>query len=213
MNINTGRGLSGIAAHKATHKGYPDYFGFENVQAFIDYVRNKTILDIGSGYGNLARELFLAKSNSIVYSLNPELKRPDFKQRMDFNFRLQNNLDPVKDKEQIESAHKFHDQYALPAKWDKIPLPNESIDIAISLFAFPFYAKTATEIKTAITEILRTVRPDGEIWLYPHYQYANVHPRVSPQTVMTIIKQAVTQATALLNENKIEKPLKIRKPA
>lgn len=213
MTINTGRGLCGIAAHKATYKGYPYYFEFESVQTFIDYVRNKTILDIGSGYGNLARELFVANANSKVYSLNPSLKQPDFKKQMDLSFLIQSGLHPIKDKELIESAHNFHDQHALPAKWDKIPLPDESIDIAVSLFAFPFYAKTAKEIKTAITEILRTVRPDGEIWLFPQHQYAPIPHRISPQTIVRTIKQAIGNATTLLNENNSEKPLKIRKSA
>lgn len=213
MIINTGRGLHGIASHNAANKGYPHYFGFESAQDFIDYVRNKTILDVGSGYGNLARELFLANSNSIVYSLNPTLNKPGFKQRMRYNFELQNGLNPIKDKDLIESANKFHDKYALPAKWNKIPLPNESVDLAVSLFAFPFYAETASEIKKAVTEILRTVRPKGEIWLYPQHQYRLMNPAISPRNIIQTIKRSIGQITTITNENHFDKPLKITKKA
>ncbi|OGF24432.1 hypothetical protein A3H66_03235 [Candidatus Falkowbacteria bacterium RIFCSPLOWO2_02_FULL_45_21] len=108
-----------------------------------DDIKNKTILDIGTGKGNF-----------VNYAVEKEAE-------------LSIGIDPVSYSEAPNKLPDNSNGVVLPAKWDSLPSQNEKFDRVVSLFAFPMWVKSWDELEKGLREIIRVTKKGGIIKLMP----------------------------------------------
>lgn len=127
---------------ESTERNFPKYLEWLNLPP--DDLRDKKILDVGSGVGRFAAE---AKEFGIedVVSLDPGLK-------------LEKNR---------KKAKKIGAGTAMAARADALPFRDESFDLILNNFSVPMWSEAPSEMEETFREELRTLRPGGEIRLAP----------------------------------------------
>lgn len=166
---STSRGLEEFATYKRQAKewgeyvfkgeGYPDLLGFKDAHELLEYLKNKTVLDLGAGFGQLRRDI-VEKHPDVptnIISVEPRLAIAEF--------RNISNPDGVamKTTEKVKGG-------SVAATWDHLPFADESFDSILSVFAFPYWAKDLgwDELKQVSDEMLRVTKKGGEIRLAPY---------------------------------------------
>ncbi|MEO6729084.1 MAG: class I SAM-dependent methyltransferase [Candidatus Dojkabacteria bacterium] len=145
--------------------------GFGNLNEFLDYIRGKTVMDLGSGGGGLATDLYgiqnvLVNQKTKVYSVNPRLADPlpDTDPVYDIGFLGYDKLgENVKYSDAARFLKKGREEYkknAVAARWERLPFPNESIDLILATGSYFFYSETYDE--ESFKEIMRIVKKGGE---------------------------------------------------
>jgi len=127
---------------ESTERKLPKYLEWLNLTP--EDLKDKKILDVGSGVGHFAAEAknFGAKD---VISLDP-------------GFKLERNR---------EKAKKIGAGTAIAARADALPFRDESFDLILNNFSVPMWSESPSEMEETFREELRTLRPGGEIRLAP----------------------------------------------
>ena len=128
----------------------------------IEDLRGKLVLDIGSGYsGRFAREA--AKEGINVIAFNPELKSGLAIQGL--NKKV---LPGILDKVKVEKIN------AVAGIAQEMPFKDNSFDAEVALFSVPHcMPKYKSEYKLMFDEILRTLKPGGQAFIFPMNEPGN----------------------------------------
>ena len=159
-------------------QSYPQFFGFKENQDFLDYIKGKTVLDLGSGNSILAKESLLYGFDADIHSINPGLANQDFLEEDQRVSARVLSLDPKSEK--FASLYGEFLNQARAADWVKLPYEDNKFDIAFSLYGLSVYYKF-NRFKTndyerswrlitlirAMKELERVVKPGGEIRVAP----------------------------------------------
>jgi ubiquinone/menaquinone biosynthesis C-methylase UbiE len=127
---------------ESTERNLPKYL--ERLNLKPEDLRDKKILDVGSGVGRFAAE---AKDFGVedVVSLDPGLK-------------LKRNR---------EKSKKIGAGAAMAARADALPFRDGSFDLVLNSFSVPMWSESPGEMEETFREELRTLRPGGEIRIAP----------------------------------------------
>jgi len=159
--FDTGSGLNTMVnPHQST---YPQGLGFRNKEAFLQWIEGKVVLDVGSGFGLLAKSVAHYGSNARIISLNPSLANPN---TIEETLRSTRDYLNINDPDILSRLNEVHDSNAIVASWEEIPLPNESVDRIVSHLAFPKYCKSLEEYRKAVSEMNRVLKANGEMRLH-----------------------------------------------
>ncbi|MBI2120881.1 MAG: class I SAM-dependent methyltransferase [Parcubacteria group bacterium] len=134
---------------------------FEDVSSELGIIREdlkgKIILDIGSGGAGFAEGVKQNKElKSRVISLDPNYNLETLSEE---NRDLMRNAVKEINKEGLD---------AVAGLSESLPFKNESFDLIISNHAVPWHiAEDAEKVTKSIKEIIRTLKPGGEVKLHP----------------------------------------------
>ncbi len=127
---------------ESTERNLPKYLAWLNLTP--DDLKDKKILDVGSGVGRFAAEAKEIGAEDVV-SLDP-------------GFKL---------KRSREKAKEIGAKAATAARADALPFRDESFDLILNNFSVPMWSESPGEMEETFREELRTLRPGGEIRLAP----------------------------------------------
>lgn len=180
--FNTARGLDD------PYDSYPKMLGFENKAVFLEWIKDKTVLDLGSGYGVIARDVKLeeektgANYNTKIVSLNPTFSKEGFRGIADkeareyftYTGRLPPPSNSDENKELVRTINDAHSQNAVAGTWNNLPFVDNAFDRVMATYSFPYYeltwkSKKAGEQKLLeiVQEVKRVLKPGGEARFYP----------------------------------------------
>ncbi len=166
--------------------GYPESQGFASKEDFLRWINGCIVLDLGSGFGTLAKEVALEKIKNkdqggfmldpatTILSLNPELADPVFQKNVHKNKTkgkkgVYSSLYPgtraalqLHGRRLAAYINEKHDAHSIATTWEHTNLPNESVDKIVANFSFPLYAKSGQEANNVLAEAMRVLRPGGE---------------------------------------------------
>ncbi len=155
----TPRGLSHLAQDSET----------EDLGSLINDFDNKTTVDVGSGYGSLACDIYAKKYESQVgestkvISINPAFMKPAFRQE---NFpRMLEDYPIVRDSQHKDNVIEEVINNSIAADWCKLPLADRSVYQYISQYAFPLHCPKDSEFAQGLKEIDRVLKPGGKLKL------------------------------------------------
>lgn len=126
----------------STERGFESYL--ESLNLSLDDLRDKKILDVGSGAGRFSAE---AKAEGVenIISLDPELGLQELKER----------------------AKELGATKLVGAKAEAMPFKDESFDLILNNFSLPMWSESPEALDQAFREELRALRPGGEIRIAP----------------------------------------------
>ncbi len=127
---------------ESTERDLPKYLAWLNLTP--EDLKDKRILDVGSGVGHFAAEAKDFGAEDVV-SLDP-------------GFKLERNR---------EKAKKIGAGTAIAARADALPFRDESFDLILNNFSVPMWSESPEEMEKSFREELRTLQPGGEIRLAP----------------------------------------------
>lgn len=191
--VHSGRGIGKSGDGLAT---YPEIFGFGNMeqskQNFLDWIKGKKILDVGSGLNNFYHDLYSRyiskykkEEQPFLVSMEPFLADDSFKEdsKKSAIFRLKyfEGFDDDKAEEVFDSLPKYQ---TIAARWpnefdttknlkDKtnkgiyLPFQDKSFDIIMSAYSFPYWAQDSITIPYIFEEFSRILKDGGEIRFSP----------------------------------------------
>jgi len=145
---------------KPGENSFLNSLGFRNEEDFLQWLGEDQVLDLGSGYGTLAKNVAKKKGRAQVVSLNPSLDNPDFLKESRLRTK---ELANEGDADTINFLDQAHESLAVPGRWDQLPFEDASFSKILSSYAFPMYCKTQEELFAAVKELNRVLRPGGEI--------------------------------------------------
>jgi len=174
---STARGLEEYATYQRRKRevgndvlkgeGYPDILGFSTSQELLEYLKGKTVLDLGSGFNQFRRDIIEKHPDFPIniISVEPRLAIPAFREI--------SNPDHVADKttNSVKGG-------SVAANWENLPFTDNSFDRVLSVFAFPYWVKNGEwgQIQKGCDEIIRITKSGGEIRLAP-FTYGNLFTR------------------------------------
>ena len=140
-NMSTGRSFEDIA----------DEHGYE-IDEFLLFFKNKTVLDIGCGYSDLEKD-------TEKYGIKTKV----------VNFDTPNVFFPSKWAEELKDRSESADEgdYESQTKIDvlglaeKMPFANESFDSVLATYSLPFYVYNADQLEGFFNEVMRILKPNG----------------------------------------------------
>jgi ubiquinone/menaquinone biosynthesis C-methylase UbiE len=149
-------------------EGYTLGLGFKNKDELINYIKDKKILDVGSGSGILAKEIALNKIKAEVISFNPRLAMKYFRQKEKQKTHElwpneTNNLSAENREEEIQEIQSEHDKRALAGYAHLLPLRDKSIDVILDNLGAFSYAFTFPEEQVILQEYWRVLKASGQI--------------------------------------------------
>lgn len=160
-------------------------------------VTGKIVCDMGSGQGGLAKSMQVEGIPGTVYSLNPRLANPEFKMReaREGRTRLRTAY-PHLTADDLNHIQQYHDQHAIPAFAHEVDLPDESVNVALDLYAVHAYMLDSPDLYAAtIRQYFRILKPGGTVYVYnPNHQ----RPRLN--VMLDSRKAAVEAAGFTYNE-------------
>ncbi len=195
--------LHGRAGGGEIFSGIMDYaygLGYSSREAFVQAIKGKKILDLGSGLGGLAKDTFFQQVDCQVISLNPRLAtdmRRDEKEatkeyveemvpEMPSLRRLINKLRGMPEEDYLKEIQKAHDQRAVAGFAHSLPFQDNSFDLifdkeAISKYAtsqdYDFVDKSTPEEKElfrkSLREMIRVLKPGGKIRIGDIFGYGS----------------------------------------
>jgi len=154
---------------------YTELFGFKNENDFLKWISGKTVLDLGSGTGMLAKSVANMEANvsdedkTHIINLNLSLHDPEFRKRC-HNY-TGDCLGINGNEEEISRVNGIHDDYAVAGDWSELPFKNESFERIVSLCSFPLHAKSFDEVKKTLRELTRVLKQGGEMLLSEIYDF------------------------------------------
>lgn len=115
-----------------------------NLGFHVDDLKGKHVLEIGSGFGNLSRDLI--EQGVEVTACDPY----------------------------TQPVHQNVRERFIAAAAENLPVSSESQDFIISLYAVPYYYKTEDEVRNLVKELARILKPGGKAALFPLLRALNV---------------------------------------
>ncbi len=138
---------------------YLHSLGFRNEDEFLQWLGNDIVLDIGSGYGTLAKNVAKKKRQAQVVSLNPSLSNRKFREESRLKTKELVNEGDVESEKFLNQAH---EKLAVAGRWDRLPFRDASFSKVLSSYAFPMYCKNRSELQATVKELKRVLKPGGE---------------------------------------------------
>ncbi|MCL5733526.1 MAG: class I SAM-dependent methyltransferase [Patescibacteria group bacterium] len=151
------RAYEGTTITDRSLASYREYLGLP-----IEDLKGKLVLDIGSGHsGRFIREA--DKEGINVVAFNPELKSG-----LAIEGLNKRELPGVLDKGKIGKIN------AVAGIVQEMPFKDNSFDAEVALFSVPHYMpKYKSEYKLMFNEILRTLKPGGQAFIFPMNEPGN----------------------------------------
>lgn len=150
---------------------YAESLGFLKRIEFLEWIKNKTTLDIGSGLGFLQRELSQEPdfSDTHIINLDPSIDSPTFSKEV-------NDLNEKKQDLFTKTEQTFR---ALSVKATSMALPfgDETFDRIVSSYSISWYYcenDDYEKFSTTLKEITRILKHEGEARLGPVEDRANI---------------------------------------
>lgn len=203
----------GIDDMESGNEPYHNIFGFKNKAEFVEYIRHKEVLDLGSGYGGLTHDLYGMnfQSGGHVLSVNPEINHPNYRYALPFMIKATLSKVKVdgtpKSNEELDSeVVAYTENYfkkAVAAKWagkfinkkgqeEKFTLPFRDgvFDMILSSYSFSYYSDH-TDIPRALEDMVRILKPGGELRIVPIrvYSHHNVEMDERYQLIFKVLKE------------------------
>lgn len=151
--------------------------GIEEVNVFLGIkesdLRNKDILDLGSGNAHVAQGL---SGKAKVYSIDAYLTPVE-------PHKSPGDSTPRYGKEAYENAK----SRAVIGLAEQLPFKEESFDYVLALFSVPFHSPDEIHLEQALREVVRVLKPNGEARLGPVHMEIKDSVRHSMQNIENII--------------------------
>ncbi len=125
----------------------------EDLELKKEDLENKTILDIGAGTREFAKDIERSGISARVFSLDP------------FYAAMEGE---VKDIIKNRSAPNI-EKRTTAGFGEELPFKDESFDLVISEFSLPFYTKSRKDLNDFFSEINRVTKPGGEVRIFGLY--------------------------------------------
>lgn len=160
---------------------YAAWLGYGSVDNFKREIAGKDICDIGSGIGGLEKGLTLdGFDTSRIVSVNPVVHTRRFikQEKSDTNKILKELPRTI-----IRKLRRDFFQNTVDAFAHNLPFANESFDIVFDMFAASHYtntSKTPLVFEASILEMLRILRPGGELRIGDPLSYGKYNADGSP---------------------------------
>ena len=128
--------LSHFAGHSPQESlGAPEFIynelGFSSKVEMLDFLRNKAVLDVGSGAGGIARETYLNRIDATIISLNPRFAWEGYKARLQQYYNLYALDRLTSDSALLSEASVVHDSHAVAAFGCSLPFTDHSFNLII----------------------------------------------------------------------------------
>jgi hypothetical protein len=150
---------------------------FPTLSAFLAYLDNKDVIDIGSGYNNLAIGLALRKKDARVTSINPRYMGRDhyWTSISDLSTFTEDYLRRRPSRDQVIQAAEVSLNTTYTCMAHQLSMPDCSYDLAVDTYALTQYIRMQAlppELahlrkqlyKQSATEVMRVLRRNGR-WL------------------------------------------------
>lgn len=139
-------------------------------------MENKVVGDLGSGLGGLSKSAFVEGISTDIFSFNPSLDRPEFKEaEEEQTFGAMRRAYPDISDETIREAQKNHDENLILAfAYDLQPVKDNFFDLLIDTTAVHAYFKPEDKdiYEMSIKEMLRVLKPGGKILIEDGFRWA-----------------------------------------
>lgn len=172
--VNLMNNFNGISA-------YWNDLAFASEGAFVTYLRDRRMADLGSGYDRLALDAVLRGLNTDVVSINPDRANPDFRERrMRIITNCMGNDYPHNTVEEMERALTQVDRRAIAAyAHDLSVIPNADVDAVFDIravfhYSYPGYRDIYEQ---SLLEMLRITKSGGYIFIGDR---CNIEPGKTP---------------------------------
>lgn len=179
---------------------YASAMGYPTREAFVQEIEGKKILDLGSGLGGFAKDVFIQQVNCKVISLNPRLATSSRQREKEHTKvyveqivpetphlrKLFNRVRKIPERDYIRETQEAHDKGALAGFVHALPFQDNSFDLifdkdAVSKYATPqdydFVDKSTLEEKElfrrSLREMIRVLKPGGEIRIADIFGYGS----------------------------------------
>jgi len=201
--FNTWRGLGEDDREKLGYEDYYEIFGFKNRSEFLEWIKDKEVLDLGSGYGGLTHDLHKMnfQSEGHVLSINPDFSNPKHKETL--KDMIKATLSKTKHDGSLKSDEELNkevDSYvanyfkkSIAAKWAgkfknkkggeekyKLPFRDGVFDRVLCSYSFSFYSDLE-EIPDALQDMIDILKPGGELRIVPIRIYENNSNDLEPR--------------------------------
>lgn len=158
-------------------KDYSEYLGFTNEKEFLSFIpRDSLLLDLGSGRGQLAKELFIKRPDITTVSYNPALSKKEFRKLQKKKFlEFRTKKDWLEDNPwgipalsitDVTNAQLAHDRFGVSGINPNLPFKDESFDCVFDSMASVFYSSNASTDEKML-EIFRVAKHGGVIAVGP----------------------------------------------
>lgn len=145
-------------------RGYTDSLGFSSEKQFLQFIAKKLILDVGSGYGYLAKECWLRIIPTEIISLNPRLSQERYRAlEKQSTHRHPRTKEVFCTGQEIPMAQKSHDSFAVAGIAQMLPIRTGVINAVLDNNGALYYAKDQEEVIQAATEYLRVLEVGGKL--------------------------------------------------
>ena len=160
---NTGRGLE----DRHGTGDYPVILGFKDRDDFLRWIDGEVVIDLGSGYGTLAKAVEEAKLHKEVrpetriLSVNQALQDKTFLKRTHQSTRSALGL---QGRRMPRFLNEQHDASMLAAHWSELQnIPSGSVGKIVSCKSFPLYCQSPEELYAVMKESFRILKDGGEM--------------------------------------------------
>lgn len=127
---------------------------------FISLISNKSILDLGSGWGDLAKECSLKEIPTKVTSVNPRLALSDFRAK---EKKMTEKI--VGEEDLAKKVQIVHDERALSAFAQGLPFKDEGFDLVFDVLGPSFYSDDEN-FREVTQEMYRITKKKGQIMIH-----------------------------------------------
>lgn len=138
---------------------YARTLGYVSDAELVAALRGKLVLDVGAGQGRFAQECAELAQPPRVVSVNPRYASPD-------SIRWSLQLVYSDDFEEISCSHfirRAGDSEQVAAFAHQLPFRPGSFDLVFDNFASLYYSQQPAEFAENLLEMLRVLRPGGEL--------------------------------------------------
>lgn len=173
----------------------------------VKLLTNKTVLDLGSGLGGLAKEATIKHVPTKVFSVNPRIITEATRSK-----ERKYTLELVEDCGKTENVQKKHDDLLTSALGENLPYKNESFDIVFDVMAVTHYSNE-NNFRKAINEMFRVTKKGGQIYIYADFgaEFDNEKKYIDKRSILK--QEGISFRELRENGYGLPKGFKITKPA
>lgn len=153
--------------------------GFRSPDELFAYIEGNDILDVGSGYGGLAIDALLRKTQAPVISVNPVLLYDSFEEFQINQIATRRDLFKGFDLPAIEIARRQANSLTYPFFAHNLRFPDHTFGRVLDTFAVFYYANFQDRLafESSIDEMLRVCKKGGTIRVAdPLFKYGEAVP-------------------------------------